>query len=64
MVNLTEKYRSVHYFVGGRCWHCGIKPDYLTDFIFACINGNITEEHLKSISPCHDKLILEVKQDE
>ena len=62
MTDLAEKYRATHHFVGGRCWWCGIKPDYLTEYVFACINGNITEEHLKSISPCHDKITIDTKQ--
>ena len=58
MTKDISKYRKTHNFVGGRCWNCGIKPDYLTEYLYAWVNGNITEEDLRSISPCHEKVIL------
>ena len=64
--DIAEKYHNIHNFVGGRCWKCQINPDYLREYRFAFINGDITEEHLRRISPCHEKIIVvsKVREDE
>ena len=59
------KYYKTHKFMEhGRCWNCSIKPGYLMDWIHAYEEGNITEEQLRAISKCHEKIIVGVEESE
>ncbi len=54
-----QEYYATHRFMeNGRCWNCGIKPFYLSEFIKAFNEGNYSEKDLKAMSECHSKVTL------